>query len=743
MPWTRLPAHTLYSALGALLLTNPSLHAQQKVDIEEIIVTAEHREASLQDTEISMTAFSADAIDELGISNGLDLFGQAPNVNVQPYQGGRSGLSFSIRGIVNAETLITFDPGVSVYIDNVLIAKNVGSQLDVAELERIEILRGPQGTLYGRNTMGGAVNYITRKPVDAFEAKVKTTVGDYGRWDVRGMANLPLLGSDNAAGELNLRVSAATINRDGIQENDLNGPGITDEFGTMDRQVGLVQLQLRPTDKLSVLYSYDITRIDEIPLVPWATVTSDVGAGPQFEAFVEPDESDYPESGRFDATNNTSVTDVDGHAVTLDWSLADNLSLISITGYREMENYGAAESDGTPIPGLVTEDLQSLESLSQELRLVGGSEKIDFTAGMFLWDEEGDVYNTVIAFGGPTPSNAVAKYTNEAWAIYGQLTYHVSEQLSVTGGARFTKEERTMNKANLSALRDKPIYYDGYVNEPGVDPDNIFPKASKDFDNTSWLLSVGYDWTDNIMTYGKISTGFQSGGFNVRDTRKAAFTEGFDDETLTSYEVGIKSTLNKRVVLNAAAFLGDYEDKQVNVFDEDTLGNVRQNADVEIWGVELEVLANLTENWQLGLGYGHLNSDFTKFNDLDGNDVSDSSNFTYAPDNTANGHIAYQYPFDVGMLRARLDWSYRDDMNFLAPAPEPNASEAFHLFNARVSLEQIEGPKDTQMRVSFWAKNLTDEGYWTSGVNVLNSLGLAFNLWGEPRTMGVDFEVLF
>src|SRR5210317_30930 len=163
-----------YSATGLAQGTGETM-------LEEILVTAEHREVSLQDTQISITAFSEETIQELGISNGLDLFGHAPNVNVQEYQGGRSGMSFSIRGIVNAETLITFDPGVSVYMDNVLLAKNVGSQLDIAELERIEILRGPQGTLYGRNTMGGAVNYVTKKPDDEFEGRVHATLGKYGQ----------------------------------------------------------------------------------------------------------------------------------------------------------------------------------------------------------------------------------------------------------------------------------------------------------------------------------------------------------------------------------------------------------------------------------------------------------------------------------------------------------------------------------------------------------------------------------
>lgn len=225
----------------------PLMAAVAKEGIGEILVTAEFREVSLQETQISMNALSEDVIADLGISNGLDLGQYVPNLNAQPYVGGRTGISYNIRGIGNAETLITFDPAVSVYLDGVLIAKNTGALLDVLELDRIEVLRGPQGTLYGRNTMGGAVNYITKKPGDEFEGSLKGTFGSYEQRDFRGMLNIPLLGADSAAGELNMRISAATLNRDGIQDNyQPNAPNT--ELGTRDREVLLVQLMWRPAD---------------------------------------------------------------------------------------------------------------------------------------------------------------------------------------------------------------------------------------------------------------------------------------------------------------------------------------------------------------------------------------------------------------------------------------------------------------------------------------------------------------
>lgn len=734
----------------SVALAAPAM-AQNTPNLEEIVVTAEHREVNLQDTQISISAFNTEAIQELGISNGLDLFGHVPNMNVQEYQGGRSGLSFSLRGIVNAETLITFDPGVSVYLDNVLIAKNVGAMLDVAELERIEILRGPQGTLYGRNTMGGAVNYITKKPVNEFEGSIKATVANFDRTDLRGMLNVPLFGADSGIGELNMRLSGAMLDRDtGIQDNNFTpAPGqasVPSDLGTVDRTVAMVQLQWKPNDNLSLLYSYDNTRIDEVPAVAWATLANlDTYVGGLVQPYLEPDESDYPESGYFDAPYNVAHTSVDGHGLNIAWELSDTLTLQSITGYRKMTNRNGSGTDGTPNPIFTTNDKQRFHTFSQELRLVGSAmdSQLEYTTGLFYWDDDGDVYNSIRAFGSPGPSDTVAEYSNDSWAAYGQATYFLTEKWSLTGGLRYTYEDREMKKASMAGYNfTRPLWYENFIQIPGTE-DAIFPKADDDFDNVDWLASVGYDWNEDVMTYAKVSTGFQSGGFNVRQTIPETFVKGYDDETLVAYELGLKSQWADRFIVNAAVFFSDYSDKQLNVFDPETFGNVRQNADAEIWGVELEVLAQLTEHWQLGLGYGYLDKEYTDFTDLEGIDRTDTTNFTYAPDNTANGHIAYEYPLNFGVVKARVDWSYRDDMAFLAAKPEPNSSEAFHLFNARVSLDQISGPWDTTMRVSVWGKNLGDEGYWTSGVDLLGSFGYAFNLWGEPRTYGADLEILF
>ena len=346
--------HSRTWSLGKSLLTLsaavsvPAMAQEREGVLEEVVVTAEFREATLQDTQISISAFNEEAIADRGISNALDLGQFAPNVNAQPYVGGKTGVSFNIRGIGNAETLISFDPAVSVYLDGVLISKNVGALLDVLELERIEILRGPQGTLYGRNTMGGAVNYITRKPVNEFEASLKANLGDYNQQDFRGMLNVPLLGS-NGGGELNLRLSAASIQRDGLQDN-VFASATQKELGTKDREVYMGQLQWVPNDSLSVMYTYDATRIDEIPEAPWVTNVNTATATGRNLAPYNVGEDDRPDTIQLNGIG-IADTEVDGQSLDIRWDLSDSMTLQSLTGYREMSNYSAADSDGSPPDG--------------------------------------------------------------------------------------------------------------------------------------------------------------------------------------------------------------------------------------------------------------------------------------------------------------------------------------------------------------------------------------------------------
>ncbi len=750
-------------ALAVALATSPVL-AQGSGVLEEIIVTAEHREETLQDTQISISALTGETLRDLGISNGLDIGGIVPNLNAQPYVGGRTGISFNIRGIGNSETLITFDPAVSVYLDGILIAKNTGSLLDVLDLERIEVLRGPQGTLYGRNTMGGAVNYITRKPSDEFEGNVQAKIGNYGRKDLRGMLNLPLLGSDSALGELNLKLNGGLLNRDGLQDNTYGLPPLMqggktasspqNELGTVDREVFTAQLQWAPNDSFSATYMYDYTKIDEAPESPWVVTTNpDTFFGSVMAPYEVTDESKRPTSIAVEHIM-IAETDVEGHSLTLNWELSDNLSLVSLTGYRDMFNYGEADSDGTPIGAtfpnppiptvLITRDQQEYQSLSQEFRLLGSGfdAQLDYSLGLYYMDEEGDLFNETTAAG--RANSNIAYYENEAWAAYGQGTYNFSDALSLTVGGRYTEEDRIMDKALVPGTNaGEPLTVNDVRKDPALST-FLYPGASESFNNFSWLVSLGYNWSPDILTYAKISTGFQSGGFNARDILPSDFATGFDEETITAYELGWKSTFDNRFQVNGAIFFSDYDDKRVNQFDPVNLVSIQRNAGVvEIYGAEVELLAQLTEHWRAGVNYGYTHKEYIEYEGGSGEDLSDSANFPFSPDNTASANLMYEHPLNFGLLKARVDWSYRDNMTFLTPQPERNSSGPLQLWNARIALEELNGPGDSTMSFALWGKNLTDEGYYNFGVNIFSSFGFDINTYGEPMTWGMDVAINF
>lgn len=733
----------------ALMITAVPVSAQSANEkpklLEEVIVTAEHRQASLQDTQISLTAFSEAKIKELGISNASDIGQYTPNVTVSQQLGGRNGFAVNIRGVRSGETLVSFDPAVGVYMDGVLIAKNAGALLDVADPERIEVLRGPQGTLYGRNTIGGAINVVTRKPADEFEGSLSATIGNYGQEDIKGMLNIPLLSPGSAVGALKLRVSAASLNRDGFYDNDFDG-ALQDEIQNKNRDVGLAHLQWEPTDWASARYSYDRTEIDESSMPAFVTfVDPDHPTGSDLEPF-RAERGKRPSSISLDGPMLGESTS-EGHALNLTFDLNDQMSLHSISSLRETEIAGAGDADGAPILRIHTSDNSELDVLTQELRLVGSAfdAKLDFVVGAYYYDEEGEQRNRINVFAQLQPGVNIildrsddAEFAVQAEALYAQGTFTLTPRWDVTAGVRKTVEERSMSKVRtdilIAALTGTPLMTT--VTE--------YPEVEKDFDNVSAVVSTSYRWTDDIMTYAKVSQGYQSGGFNSRDGAVQNFVEGFEEEFLTAYELGWKTTLgDQRFRFNGALFLSDYDDKQVNQFDEETTASIIRNAGVvEIRGLELEFHALVTDHIDFGLDYGYTDPEYVEYDDGQGNDLT-NSNFPYTPKHNAHAFVRYENLLSFGLFSARLDWSYRDEITFLVPAPEINSGDSRQLWNARVSLSDISGPGDSIMRVSLWGKNITDEEYWNFGVDIFNALGFALNSYGAPRTYGLDFTVEF
>lgn len=702
--------------------------------IEEVVVTAEHRKESLQQAQASITAFSSKTIKALNITSASEVAYYTPNVTIAPLLGGRAGFSVGIRGVRNGESLMSFDPAVGIYRDGVLISKNSGSLVDMVDIERIEVLRGPQGTLYGRNTVGGAINIVTTRPRPEFEAELEATFGNFNQRDYRMIVNGPLFDSDSTVGTLNSRFSGALLAHDGYIENG-NGAVSQDQADSNNRSTFTAQFDWRPGEWLNVLYSYDQTEHDEAALHVFATAVNPsavAASGTPYGAIIAPQLAPYlveqdsrPSKGYWD-TKYIAELDIAGHAINADLAMTDRVDLNSITAYRTTDNRGQGDTDGSPLPIFFTQDFAELEVFSQELRLLGESENADlkYVLGLFYLRENGEQSSRIGVLA--NSSIGVADWKVEASAAYMQATYSFNERWDITTGVRYTREKREMER-----------YFNGIR----------FPRGEKKFGNTSPMVAVRTHWNEDVMTYAKISRGYTSGGFNSRDQSQIDFVEGFDEETLTAYEIGWKSRyLDRRVRLNGAVFYSDYDDKQVNNLsvNSTTPTNVLRNAAlVEIYGMELELTAYLTESIEVGLDYGYLEPSYKRYRDTDGSDLS-HYNFPYSPQHSIHTYLTwYIHEIPVGQMAARIDWSYLDEFSFLAPSPEPNSGGDYGLWNARISWSDIPGPGSASLDLSLWGKNITDESYWNFGVNLYDSLGYTVNSYGPPRTFGLDVTFRF
>lgn len=698
----------------------PAAYAQ----LEEIIVTAEHREATLQETAISMTVMDDQTIRELGATSFTQIGDFSPNVMMHEAPG-KVGGAISMRGFKNAETISTYEPKVALYLDGVLIAKNAGSAFDVLDLERIEILRGPQGTLYGRNTAGGAVNLISKKPHDEFEGSISVTAGNYNQRDIKGNINIPL------ADGLALKATLASLNRDGYWRNRL----LSRDEADRDRLVGQLQLQWTPTDNLSLLYAYDRTEVDE---AAWPLQLID------YNSTARPELAPHVASGSSSTRNldwrGFQEATVEGHSLTANWDLSEDATLVSITALRRMDIDGSTDADGSPVFVFANRAGDEAETFTQEFRLVGTTleQRLDYVVGAFYMHEDiKDVYNfNVLPTAGLLESGVIGSAKNKIWAVFGEGTYSLTDKLDLTVGVRYTDEHREMERTDilripaLSMITATPL-----------------PDAEGDFDDVSGTVSLNYDWTDDLMTYFKASKGYVSGGFNIRSPSPDTFQQGFEEETVYTYEIGWKSTwMNNALQVNGAIFYNDYQDLQVNLLDAQSAANNVGNAGkAVIQGAEIELLARPTERLDLGAGYGHLDTEYKTYIDpVSGVDLS-TNDFAHAPRHTLNAWARYTVPafMDLGDLSVRVDWSYRSEHALLTQPG--NRVSSYDFVNARVSLDNIQGPGGTQFRVSLWGKNLTDELWYTSGYNLVASPSLGFRAAAAsaPRTFGIDFEVGF
>ena len=757
------------ASIGALAVTPPSLAQSvgggaSGFTIEEIVVTARKRAEGLQDAPISITAMTGEALELRQINSSDKLAQVTPNLTFDanaPTSGHSGAAQIYIRGIGQQDFLGVVDPGVGVYVDGVYYARTIATVFDFLDVERIEVLRGPQGTLFGRNTIGGAITIHSRKPVEELEAEAGVKVGSDSLVETRLNLSGPL--ADNLLG----RITLGSKNRDGYVKRLQDGVDLGDD----DMITGRGMLLWTPADNLEVFLSADYLDKDEngAPLVFGGINNAQVA--PQFAAILsgclpptparlndrtDPAcPNDQFAAGPY-ANNGTAPTTSEitqwGLNSTIEWDVSDSLTFKSITAYREMEDRALRDSDNTPLLVFhsVVEDEQ--EQFSQELQLLGNSldQRLQWILGAYYFKENianhQPVFlgaNPVLFRGGagpvvPQSFQVDFDAENKAIAAFAQATYDLTEQLSLTAGLRYTDEEKSIlpNQRVLSSLLFFPP---GHYFVPNVE------KTVK-FDDLTPMVNLSYQWTNDLMAYATYSEGFKSGGLNGRNILFNADAEvtPFDPEQAQTFELGIKSNwLDNRLTLNGAYFNTKYDDIHLTV----RLGiapTVFNGGQATIQGFELEGTFVPDESWLITAGVGHLSS---KYDAIDPTlatrgviGVTDDDQLPLSPKWSANIGVAYTQTFGNWVLTPRIDWIYTDKKFFDAENNAGAVQAGVSLFNAALALDAA----DDRWSLVFAVTNLTDKLYLTAATDATGTgLGYLEHVYARPREISLQAKYRF
>jgi iron complex outermembrane receptor protein len=714
-------------AATAAPAADPSPEAEAEADaasdaakLGEITVTARRREENLNEIPVAVTAFSEAKLETLNIEDLGDLQGQVPNLTIYAARGSSSTLTAYIRGIGQSDPLWGVEPGVGVYIDDVYVARPQGALLDVLDVDRIEVLRGPQGTLYGKNTIGGAIKYVTKPLLPDFGAKVSLTAGEYEQLDVKASVNAPL-GSDALVG----RFSAASLNRDGFGENLRNGAPISDKEILVARGT----LGFYPSDALNVVVSAD-----------WMDDQSGV-RGAQLLAPNRFAPTQLPLTSRYDVRNgmpNVNDTSMQGASATVNWQPGGAWAFKSVTAYRESDT--TTNIDFDTLPNTIADVRAEYEDdqFTQEFQGTYLGENLSGVVGLYYFNGTagGTVRNNFfnLQFG---TTNGFVDTTQ--WALFGEGTYQVSERLKVTAGARYTNEKKeadVLNQAFPNAQFATPIATLADFTDD-LSTNNIAPK-----------VSVDYQATDQTMVYGLVSRGFKSGGYNIR-ANTVSFplsARPFKDESVTSFEIGSKSALyDDTFFLNLAYFWNKYKDVQLSVFTSFTLPNGQSSffgdftnaGKADVKGVEIEFVANPTERLTLSGNFAYLDAAYSEFIDR-GVNVANIQEFTNAPPYQAG--VTAQYRWDVfgGDLTGRVTGTYQGRV-----VPTTDLSPAIQQAPyALLGAGLLWRADDSPWSVALQGSNLTDRAYRTTGYNIAG-LGVLTGFYGPPRQVSLTVAYAF
>jgi iron complex outermembrane recepter protein len=767
---------TLHQALGA---ENTAEDDRNRGGLEEIVVTAQKRPQDLQQTPIAIAVLSADQLESRHVQSLLDLGdGAIPSLRVAPFFSRSSALVMNIRGVgvMSDSNQPARDQGVGVYIDGVYLGRTQGLGTALYDVESIEVLKGPQGTLFGRNTEGGAINIVTRKPSGKFGMRALTGVSNYEGRKAEVRLDLP------AFNNIALKFDGLVSKRGGTADNPLDG---AKDFNAFNKRGLHAQARWEPATNFSADYSFDISRDASTPLFAQA-----ISAGSLPRAPITPIQPRRAKATAVGAPQEYSVGETHGHRVTLDWQAAPGIQLKSITSYRKLDQSQFDNGSGLATAvsatgnftgvGFARYSLANFEQdqFSTELQVIGEADRIKYVGGALYYEE--DVSDNAQAFNTLTITNAAGTAVNvlnlnpatqridrasrvkpESIGVFGQATYtpeFAGDIAHLTVGARYTDDKK---KGQLNIVNGAPPTVDG-VTAPRV--------LDASWSRVDPLINLSIDAARDVMFYGKWSTGYRAGGANSRSLRFAPY----DPEEVSMFELGAKTEFwDNRARFNVAAYTATYKDVQLDFFatfqqlvNGVLVNNLRTTSETanapgngRIKGLEADLTLAPADGLTLSASYAYNDASLP----ATANPFPQSNGVIvpfpvpiyaiYSPKNAASGAIDYEIPQDGYKLVAHIDANYTDgyfanntDPGFNAATgqvtvPQPKGESAF-IVNARLAIADIEVGSSGQMfTVSAWSRNLfNDEHVYYKSFSTLTGGTGIFN---EPRTYGLDVSVKF
>jgi iron complex outermembrane receptor protein len=768
----------LASTFAGAAIAQQAPDEPQDVLQEVVVTTAQFREQNVQDTPLAITAVSAALLEARNQTNITEVTNQAPNVTLKP-QGPTFGPSIvaSIRGIGQVDFNPALEPGVGLYVDDVYYATLTGSMLDLLDLDRVEILRGPQGTLAGRNSIGGAVKLYSQKPKGDGAAYISAAYGSRDRVDLRGSADFGLTDrlfarvsavSKRQRGYIARRDYGCDFPTSGIPRlrSDIAGC-VVDYDSNVDFEAIRGALRWVATDDLEFNLAVDYTHDDRNPtgtvLIAGSTqvrpnVQPVAGGTYSLAQFVVPDGSYYNYASYYNppAVSSTGAPLIEsrpepnqffegwGTSLSANWSLTDTLSIDSISAYREYDSGFSNDNDLSPLASSIGFGTLPFRSFSQELRLNGQlSSRFEYTVGAFYMDQQSRYESFQdLRYTGPLQFQQNDVVNADTQAAFAHLAYHFTDKLTVSGGVRYTDEHKDYTFVRRTR--------DGAVHPALGLLDGL--KSNYDGNNTDYRVAGQYEWTDTLMTYLQFSTGFKGGGVSPRP-----FIPGqavpFDPETLDSYELGIKSDWFERTLrVNASVFFSKYDDLQLSLQTCPQFGGTGSpcgawaNAgDAEIKGLEVESIIHPFEGLLIDASYSYLKFDYTFINPAVGGPSRPTGiQLSYRPPYmpTRKWSVGVQYEIklgDMGTLTPRVDASYQGDLYTNGNNLATNRIESYTLGNARITWRAPDEKWEAAVEVT----NLTDEYYFLSRTDQFTAAGHSDGQPGRPREWALTVKRKF